>query len=236
MGRWARKVRVALLMSLVTSVLYPLVGHIPSAAAWPPAHEYSVGGWPNTYYGPTGVLDERQDLSAISDNGYAVIQDEWVLMAANSSAWIELGTCSGTGGCGSSQPYGSWFYEYGYNGNGHVVYDQAIGGWNQWHYFDFYFYYGYWYPYVDSTNIGTTYIYWNQYGYQSQAGLETYDIVYFPAFTSYNLMYTWVGGNWTYWNPANGQPTNVGPDMCGRWNNPNPTPESWEAGERTSCP
>jgi hypothetical protein len=97
-------------------------------------------------------LEERQDLSALSDSGYAVLQDEWVVMATDYSAWIELGTCSGTGSCGANA-YGTWFYQYGYQGVGHLVYHQPIGDWNQWHYFDFYYYQGYWYPYVDSTCI-----------------------------------------------------------------------------------
>lgn len=151
-----------------------------------------------------------------------VYQTEWVIMTADATNWVEIGTDHG---CNGNQ----WVYwGYAVNGawtlrgtlsvaastNNHTYSIYRTGG-NSWKF------------YYDNLLVDT--ITWTKIGYQVSAGLESYDQGAVAALHSYTSLATEINqGPWQLWDGQDG--SGVGyPEMCGAWTNAH----EWGASENS---
>ena len=173
---------------------------------------YTVGALDANYL--SGFQDEQADIGLYSGCSF---QDHWININ-NSGAWIEFGinqSANSTCFNGYVAPW-SRFAAYAYN-NQITVFMNSPNGPGPYHYYTFYWYQGYWYFYIDSTNVYPPALNWNTWGCCSEyTGIETYDTSNSFAYGNYVLRWTQYGGGWQYWG---GNDSHVDWPMCGDFYN-----------------
>lgn len=120
-------------------------------------------------------------------------------------------------------PNDTCYWGYGVNGTFYKLGTRAFTP-GQTHVFEIYYYQGYYYYCVDTTNVG--HYYWNWWFNAVSPGPESYNpSVAIGPFEDSTLMYTTSGGSWTNWSGEDASGVDIG--MCGNW----VSPTDWKAGE-----